>query len=444
MSPNSTNRQHAIVLGGSLAGLLTARVLSKYFERVTIVEKDRVDDGSKSRPGQPQTQHLHCLLAKGLEVMTDYFPDLPQALVENGAVINDFAASMRWYIHGGYRAQFKIGFPAITMSRVLLESLIRERVLALPNIKLLDRTTVKELQSTPTLDRIIGIKVEQYGTENQSTIITADLIIDATGRGSSSPQWLRDLGYEAPAESKVHVNVGYATRIYRRDPQDPRSQTWSLHTSDAPKETRFGGIVPIESNRWIVSICGWHKEQMPTTESNFLQFARSLPSRHIYDIINECEPLSMIVKHNFPFSLRRHYERLKRFPVGYLVIGDALSSFNPTYGQGMTVAGLEVVELDRLLSRNISPVDLARTFFYQMARVIDIPWQLAVSEDFRFPQTVGAKPIGTDFINWYIAGVHRATLDDSVVGEAFLKVMNLMAPPISLFHPRIVWRVFKN
>ncbi len=444
MSPTETNRQHAIVMGGSLAGLLTARVLSKYFERVTIVEKDRVNDRSIPRPGQPQTQHLHCLLAKGLEVMTDYFPDLPQALAENGAVINDFAESMRWYIYGGYRAQFKIGFPAITMSRLLLESLIRERVLALPNIKLLDRTTVKELQANPMLDRIIGIKIDRYGTENHADLLTADLIVDATGRASRSPQWLQDLGYKAPSESKVHVNVGYATQIYRRDPQDSRSQTWNLHTSDAPKETRFGGIVPIESDRWIVSICGWHKEQMPTTESAFLEFARSLPSQHIYDIISECEPLSKIIVHKFPFSLRRHYDRLKRFPVGYLILGDAISSFNPTYGQGMTVAALEVVELDRLLSKNISPLYLARTFFQQMARVIDIPWQSAVSEDFRFPQTVGSKPIGTDFINWYVAGVHRATLNDIVVGEAFLKVMNLMAPPISLFHPRIVWRVFKN
>jgi 2-polyprenyl-6-methoxyphenol hydroxylase-like FAD-dependent oxidoreductase len=444
MAQNSTNRQHAIVMGGSLAGLLTARVLSKHFERVTIIEKDRVNHRPESRSGQPQTQHLHGLLATGLQVMTDYFPDLPEALVENGAMMNDFAESMQWYIYGGYRSQFKIGFPVTTMSRGLLEYLIRDRVLALPNIQLLDRTTVKKLQTTPNKDRIIGIEIEQYGTENHSNALTADLIIDATGRNSASARWLEDLGYKPPVESKVHVNVRYATRIYRRDPQDAHSQTWILNTPDAAKQTSFGGIFPIEGNRWVVSVGNWHDNGIPITESSFLEFVRSLEGQDIYNIISQCEPISRVIPYKFPFSLRRHYERLNRFPTGYLILGDAISSFNPTYGQGMTVAALEAAELDRLLVANIHPKRLAQTFFQHVAKIIDIPWQLSVGEDFRFAQTTGAKPIGIDFINRYVARLHRATLTDVVVGEAFLKVMNLMAPPISLFHPRIVWQVFKN
>jgi 2-polyprenyl-6-methoxyphenol hydroxylase-like FAD-dependent oxidoreductase len=444
MSPNSTNRQHAIVMGGSLAGLLTARVLSNHFDRVTIIEKDRVNHHPESRPGQPQTQHLHGLLATGLQVMTDYFPDLPEALVENGAMMSDFAESMRWYIYGGYRSQFKVGFPITTMSRELLEHLIRDRVLALPNISLLDRTTVKELQTTPNKDRIIGVKIEQYDTENLSSSLTADLIVDATGRNSSSSRWLEDLNYEPAAESKVHVNVRYATRIYHRDPQDAHSQTWILNTPDAGKQTSFGGMFPIEGNRWIVTVGNWHSDGIPITDSNFLEFAHSLEGQDIYNLISQCEPISGVIPYKFPFSLRRHYERLNLFPLGYLVLGDAVSSFNPTYGQGMTVAALEAAELDRLLTENIAPAHLAKTFFRHIAKVIDIPWQLSVGEDFRFLQTRGAKPIGIDFINRYVKRVHRATLADIVVGEAFLKVMNLMAPPISLFHPRIVWQVFKN
>jgi 2-polyprenyl-6-methoxyphenol hydroxylase-like FAD-dependent oxidoreductase len=444
MSSNSTNRQHAIVIGGSLAGLLTARVLSKYFDRVTIIEKDRVNHQPESRPGQPQTQHLHGLLARGLQVMTDYFPDLPEALVANGAMMNDFAKSMRWYIYGGYRSQFKIGFPVTTMSRGLLEHLIRDRVLALPNIQLLDRTTVQELQTNIDRNQISGIKIEQQGAETHSNILTAELVIDATGRNSRSSQWLGDLGYETPAESKVHVNVRYATRIYHRYPQDPRSQTWILNTPNAAKQTSFGGMFPIEENRWIVTVGNWHSDGMPITESNFLEFARSLESQDIYDLISQCEPISGVIPYKFPYSLRRHYERLNRFPLGYLVIGDAVSSFNPTYGQGMTVAALEAAELDRVLTKNIAPARLAKTFFNRIAKVIDIPWQLSVGEDFRFPQTRGAKPIGIDFINLYVARIHRATLRDVVVAEAFLKVMNLMAPPSGLFHPHIVWRVFKN
>src|SRR5690606_18568498 len=139
--------------------------------------------------------------------------------------------------------------------------------------------------------------------------------------------------------------------------------------------------------------------------------------------------------------LRRHYEKLAHFPAGYLVLGDAISSFNPTYGQGMTSASLQAAELDALLASGPSLDGLAQAFFKRAARVIDIPWQLSVGEDFRFPRTTGTKPPGTDFINRYVAKVHQATLHDEVVGEAFFKVMNLMAPPTSLFQPRIVWRV---
>lgn len=444
----TNNRQHAIVIGGSLGGLLTARVLSKHFDRVTIVEKDRVELRPESRPGQPQTRHLHALLATGLHLMTDYFPDLPQALVDRGAIVNDFAESMRWYSYGGYRAQFKIGFNITTMSRVLLEHLVRERVLALPQIELLDRTTVKQLVATPVGNArsdtpnqcISGAIVSQQHSAPATTALSADLVVDVTGRNSRSSQWLQELGYAPPPVSEVTVNVGYGTRLYRRDPEDPRSQTWILSTPEAPHQKRFGGMFPIEGNRWLVSIGGWHGERAPLDDLGFLEFARSLPSADIYELIAQSEPLSEIIPHKFVSSRRRHYERLKRFPTGYIVLGDAMASFNPTYGQGMTVAALEAAELDRLLSADRSADCLAATFFDRVAKIIETPWQLAIGEDFRFPQTTGTKPVGVEILNHYVKRLHQATLTDRVVGDAFFKVMNLMTPPSTLFHPQIVWR----
>jgi 2-polyprenyl-6-methoxyphenol hydroxylase-like FAD-dependent oxidoreductase len=442
MSTNNYNhRQHAIVMGASLGGLLTARVLSKHFQQVTILEKDPVNLQPEARKGQPQTRHLHGLLATGMSVMTNYFPDLPQALADNGAVMIDFADTMQWYIYGGYRKRFPIGFPATMMSRPLLEHLLRQRVLALPNIHLLDRTAVKQLITTPDRSQVIGAIVEQHGSEGAIASLTADLVVDVTGRGSRSLQWLKELGYEPPQESQVKVNVEYSTRLYRRDPHDPRSKTWMLNTPDAPRQKCFGGIFPIEGDRWIVSMGSWHSDRTPATESAFLDYARSLPSLDIYNIISKSEPLSDIVQHKFPFSQRRYYERLTRFPRGYLVLGDAISSFNPTYGQGMTVAALQAAELDKVLGENQEIDRLAKTFFKRVAKVIDIPWQLAVGEDFRFPQTTGSKPLGTDFINHYVSRIHQVTLRDKIVCEAFLKVMNLMEPPASLFDPRIIWRV---
>jgi 2-polyprenyl-6-methoxyphenol hydroxylase-like FAD-dependent oxidoreductase len=440
----SNSRTHAIVIGGSLGGLLTARVLSQHFQRVTILERDDVPQQPEARKGQPQARHLHGLLATGLQTMTRYFPDLPQALANGGAVMGDFGEQMQWYTYGGYRRRFHMGVPATTMSRPFLESLIRERVLALPNVKLMDNCGVNQLLTTPDRQRVTGVEVELRYEGNQLLEVLADLVVDCTGRGSRSPHWLAEMGFDAPPVSEVKVNVAYATRLYRRNPADPRGELWTLITPEAPRESRFGAIFPIEGDRWIVSMGGWHGDHPPTDEAGFLAFARSLPAPDVYDIISQAEPISDITPIKFPLSLRRHYEKLRRFPAGFLVLGDAVSSFNPTYGQGMTSAALQAAELDNLLAKQ-TPLDkLALAFFKRAAKVIDIPWQLAVGEDFRFPQTSGPKPPGVNFINRYVAKVHQATLHDEVVGLAFLQVMNLMAPPPSLFHPRIVWRVLRG
>ena len=443
MTP-TTSRYHAIVLGGSMAGLLAARVLSNHFDQVTIVERDLVHDQPESRKGQPQTRHLHGLLANGLDIMTRYYPDLPDALAAGGALVTDMTEHMQWYTYGGYRKRFSMDRRAALMSRPFLEYLIRQRTLALPNVTLIDNCAVKGLDATSDRQRVTGVRIERRDDEKSEQTLAAALVVDCTGRGSRSPQWLAELGFAAPAESEVKVNVGYATRIYRRDPSDPRGKDWVLLTPEAPKETRFGGMFPIEGDRWIVSMGGWGGDHAPTDPQGFLEYARSLPARDIYDIMREAEPLSEAYPHKFNSSLRRHYEKLTGFPAGYLVLGDAICSFNPTYGQGMTSAAMQAAALDEQLQQQQGQIDgIALRFFKRAAKIVDTPWQLAVGEDFRFPETVGPKPAGIDLLNRYVAMVHRATLVDPEVGRAFAKVMNLMAPPPSLMSPKIMFRVWR-
>jgi 2-polyprenyl-6-methoxyphenol hydroxylase-like FAD-dependent oxidoreductase len=443
MAPISS-KTHAIVLGGSMAGLLAARVLSIHFDQVTIVERDPVHDRPESRKGQPQTRHLHGLLASGLDIMARYYPDLPDALAAGGALVTDMTEHMQWYTYGGYRKRFAMGRRAALMSRPFLEYLIRQRTLALPNVSLVDNCAVKGLHTTRDSERVTGVKIERRDGEAGEEVLAANLVVDCTGRGSRSPQWLAEMGYAAPEESEVKVGVGYATRIYRRDPADPRSNDWILLTPEAPKERRFGGMFPIEGDRWVVSMGGWMGDHAPTDEQGFLDYARALPAPDIYNIISQAEPLSDIMPHKFASSLRRHYEKLVRFPEGYLVLGDAICSFNPTYGQGMTSAAMQAAELDDILSqRQASVAGIAPVFFRRAAKVIDTPWQLAVGEDFRFPETTGPKPAGVDVLNRYVAAVHRATLEDAAVGLAFIKVMNLMAPPSSLMTPGLMLRVWQ-
>ena len=322
MNSNNTNRQHAIVMGGSLGGLLTARVLSNHFAQVTILERDAVTNYPEPRKGQPQARHLHGLLATGLEVMTRYFPNLPQALADGGAIMTDIAENMQWYTYGGYRKRFTMGLNGTLMSRPFLEYLVRERVLALPNVTLVDNCGVKGLLTTGVSNpQVTGVLIEYRDDVQITKSLTADLVVDCTGRGSRMPLWLKQMGYDAPPESEVKVDVGYATRVYRRNPADSRGKNWILITPEAPKESRFGGLVPIEGDRWICSMGGWLGDHAPLDEASFLKYARSLPAPDIYNIISQAEPISEGIPHKFPYSLRRHYEKLRRFPEGLLVLG---------------------------------------------------------------------------------------------------------------------------
>jgi 2-polyprenyl-6-methoxyphenol hydroxylase-like FAD-dependent oxidoreductase len=193
-----------------------------------------------------------------------------------------------------------------------------------------------------------------------------------------------------------------------------------------------------------VTVAGWGGDHAPQDEAGFLEFVRSLPAPDIYEMISRNAPLSDIIVHEVPTNLRRHYEKMNRFPEGYLVLGDAVSSFNPVYGQGMSSAALQAAELDKVLSEQANEKPLWKRFFKRAAKVVDNPWQLAVGADFNFPTTQGKKQPGTDLINAYITRLMKVSNHDAVVCLALMKVMNLLEPPASLFQPGILRRVLRG
>jgi 2-polyprenyl-6-methoxyphenol hydroxylase-like FAD-dependent oxidoreductase len=444
MTHGKRSGEHAIVIGGSMAGLMVTRVLSDHFTRVTMIERDKLNDSAEARKGQPQARHLHGLLAAGLETLSHYFPDLKEGLGAEGALFDDMGATMRWYAFGGYRLQYKSGLIGAMMSRPLLEWQIRKRVMALPNVETRDECSVLRLITAGDPKEVTGIEIEDRAQAGRKEILNADLVVDAGGRGSAVPKWLAEMNYQPPQETEIKINVGYATRIYRRGPNDLPEGELLMISPQPPHDKRGGFMFPIEGDRWIVTLGCWSGDYPPTDEAGYLEFARSLAAPDIYNLISRIEPLSEILPYRFPCSLRRHYEKLTRFPAGLLVAGDAICSFNPVYGQGMTSATLQAAALDRVLQKQPERSNLARAFFKEAAKVVDIPWQLAVGEDFRYPETTGPKAPETDLINRYVERVHKATHSDPVVYGAFLQVMNLMKPPLSLFHPKIVWRVLRN
>jgi 2-polyprenyl-6-methoxyphenol hydroxylase-like FAD-dependent oxidoreductase len=433
--------KQALVIGGSLAGLFTARVLSDYFDRVTILERDPVNDFPESRKGQPQTVHLHGLLAQGLNLIKEFFPGIDQALTAGGALTGDFAEKVIWHQFGGYKVQFTSGLPGMTMSRPFLEWHIRRRVQARPNVALRSSFAVNHLITDAERRRIVGVAGTDRVNAHQEERLTADLVVDASGRGSAAPKWLEALDYPKPEEEEVKIKVGYATRLYRRNPQDQFAVMISSHP---PLGKRGAYLFPIENERWIVTAGGFVGDYPPADEAGFLEFLRSLPASHIYSILSRAQPLSDIHAYRYPSSLRRHYEKLNRFLEGYLVIGDAFASFNPIYGQGITSAALQAQALSHLLQGRQSLQGLWRAFFKRVANVVQTPWQLAVGEDFRYPETEGRKSILTDLLNAYVWKVHTATHHDPVVYGQFLRVMNLLDPPASLLKPGIMWRVWRQ
>lgn len=451
--------QHAIVMGSSMTGLLVARILSDHFERVTLIERDRLPENVEQRKGVPQGQHLHVLLVKGEQILSQLFPGLVSDLIRDGAISFDFCHDLHWFQEGGYKTRFKSDLVATAMSRPLLEYHVRRRVLDLKNVICLDQCSVTSLLASTDNRCITGVRLRRHdeGTATPQgpipaegvpeELLMADLVVDATGRGSRSPRWLESLGYPRPAESTVTVNLGYASRIYQQD-QRLLPDVLGVMTTPAPPDGRRGGLlIPLEGSRWIVTFGGWLGDHPPADEAGFLEFARSLPTPDIYQVISQAEPLSEIVLYKLPSNLRRHYEGLKQFPEGYLVMGDAICSFNPVYGQGMTVSALEAELLQRWLQKTGQRRDLrglAHDFFKQAAKNIENPWTLAVGEDFRFPGVKGSKPPATDLINHYVSHVHRTTFYDRESTQTFFQVMNMTHAPTALFSPRIMWRVIRN
>ena len=265
-------------------------------------------------------------------------------------------------------------------------------------------------------------------------------MVDATGRGSRTPLWLEALGYVRPAKQQVRIGLGYATRTYRL-PSDALGGELGLVEAPTPQHPRAGALLMQEGDRWIVTLAGMLGDYPPTDPDGFLDFARSLRFPDIHEAIWDAEPLDDPVAFRFPASVRHRYERLDRFPDGLLVMGDAVCSFNPIYGQGMSVAAVEALALRRHLERGIQPQP--HRFFHDLARTVDVPWDIAVGGDLVFPGVQGRRTAKARLVNAYIARLHAAAAHDASLAGAFLRVTGLVAPPQSLLRPGIAVRVLR-
>jgi 2-polyprenyl-6-methoxyphenol hydroxylase-like FAD-dependent oxidoreductase len=435
---------HAVVAGGGMAGLLATRVLSDHFERVTLIERDVLAGHIEPRKGVPQGRHGHALLLRGQAIMEALFPDLAAELCAAGAVRVSGRHEFAWHHAGDWRIQPETDLSFLSMSRPLLETTIARRVRGLPNVTIQDGTRVEGLQLKQER-RIIGLHVRPISNHGLTNEIEAELVVDATGRGSATPQWLQGLNFDPPSVNKIAAPVTYTSCTFRRSAPLP---AWrSLIITGAPAR-RTGFIFAIEGDRWLVSLGGFFDEPVSNDHDEFLAYAQSLPVPDLHGAIRDGEPLSDLVHYRFAGSVRHRYERLRRFPNGLVVLGDAVCSFNPIYGQGMTVSAIEAEVLRHALSDarakgGVGP-DFGRQWFRSIQPTIDIAWDSVRVEDYRFPELKGERSYGIRLLQWYLERVHQATYRSPLVTDQFYRVVSFLAPPTSLFRPPILAEVLSR
>ncbi len=430
-----------------MAGLLAARVLSEHFERVTIIERDQLIDDAQPRKGVPQGRHVHGLLAGGAAVLGKYFPDLFATLAQDGAVPLSTSDIHRYQL-GVWVATVPSPIKALWQSRPFLEQHVRTCLATRNNVYILDACEVTRLKMED--ERITGVFLRHRSGELRDAELAANLVIDASGRGSRAPQWLASLGYGQVEETSVKIDVGYASRIYRCPDQSLTAWKVLFVLGPPPNKKRMGVISPIEGGYWMVTLAGVLRDYPPDDAAGFLDYARSLAQPEVYEAIKEAEPITPITVYKYSANRWLHFERLSRLPEGFIVTGDAVCSFNPVYGQGMSIAAIEAKTLDTCLREqqsgtgNSHPISFPQRFQRAIAREIRTPWMLSTGEDLRYPGTEGHRSLGTRLFNWYTHRVIRLTASDLRVTAAFFRVQHLLKPLISLFEPRIVWAVLSR
>jgi 2-polyprenyl-6-methoxyphenol hydroxylase-like FAD-dependent oxidoreductase len=429
-----------VVLGGSIVGTLAARVLSEFYREVVVVDRDKIMDVYSVRKSAPHAAHAHAFHSRGYDNVMELFPDLPADLDKHGIPTPDLG-HMRWYFNARLLQRTTTGLMSIGAQRPIIEGILRSKVAALPNVTYHEQTEVLGLLASEDASRITGVRLSPVGVSDQESEVEADLVIDTTGRGSRTPVWLEQLGYERPPEQRMKIGLTYTTRLFHHRPgmlEDTQSVN-PVATPDHPRGAFFGRVAP---DTCILSLTGILGDKPPTDPDGFLDYVKSLPVSEVYDAVRDAEPMTDAVSFGFPASVRHHYESMTRFPDRLFVLGDALCSFNPVYGQGMMVATIEVMALRQHLSAG-SPPDSAK-LREDLAAIVDAPWAISTNGDLDFPGIEGERTPEVLMGNEFVGKLTIAATKDPVLTDAFLHVAGLKRGPESLMEPDIIERVEKH
>jgi 2-polyprenyl-6-methoxyphenol hydroxylase-like FAD-dependent oxidoreductase len=440
------SERRAVVIGGSIAGMLAARILADHFDHVTVIDRDHYPAEPGFRKGAPQSRHIHILLGRGQQVMEALFPGLTGTLKDEGVPYIEWGYDTQTrFANGLWLRDFHSGAYTLATSRELLEWHLRSRLAQNERVEFRESCAVAGLLTDHGTAQVNGVLIEAVGAKDSERPerLEADFVVDASGRTSHAPEWLKAMGYGETQETVVNSFLGYATRWYKMPENFDGSWKWIASQPVMPDSPRGGMVAEMEGSRWVVTVAGAMRDYPPTDEEGFMAFTRSLGAPEIYEAIKDAEPITPIYGYQRTSNVWRHYEKLESWPDGFVVLGDAACAFNPVYGQGMSSAAMAAMELDsglRDYARHGSLRGMSGRFQKRLAKALAPVWVMATGEDYRYPTTEGPQISRmTRFTHWYIDRVLNIIPTHSRAATTFIQVMQLLKPGSALFHPAILW-----
>src|SRR5262245_4780999 len=432
--------RQAVVIGAGMGGLTAARVLADHFERVLVLERDALPADALDRHGVPQGRHVHALLAGGQRALSELFPGFEQRLERAGAVRLRVGLDIR-VDRPGYDPfpQRDLGFDAYAMSRPLVELTVRRCVQEKSSIELRTGSQVQGLVTSPDGAAVTGVRYTSLNGTAET--VDADLVMDASGRGTPTLEVLAAMGRAAPAETTIGVDLGYASAVFEIPDDAPKDWKGAFCFPGAGRASRGSLMLPLEGHRWIATVGGRHGDQPPGDELGFMEYAKALRTQTIYNASKHAKRLGEIARFRFNESVLRHYQRLENFPRGVLPIGDAICRFNPIYGQGMSVAAQEAVALRQLLARRVPLAELPREYFAEVARIVETPWAQAAIPDFVHPETRGERPADFEQTLKFGMALGKLAASDPAVHRLTSEVQHLLKPRSVYRDPELVQKV---
>lgn len=437
LSPN-----RAVVIGGSIAGLLSAKILSERFKEVIIVERDEITESHAERRGVPQSLQPHILLTHGYRLLEQFVPSLKEDLLTAGAVPIDWGRDAQFFVFGDWCAVANepTGLNSFSCTRPLLEKVIRKHIEQIDNIQRLSPFRVEALIGSSS--NVTGVRCRQLENKAREQSILADLVIDASGRSSNATKWLKAIDASVPEQETINACLGYATQRYRIPSGWSNEWKVSLIAHQAPHLNKLGYLARVENHELIATLGGYTRQYPPLKTSDFLAFAKQLPSSRFYEVVSQLSPTSKITAYRATANRLHHYEKLSGIPDGFVAIGDSVCALCPAYGQGLTTSAMSALALCDWLISNDSNFQMRKSLAFQkeLFKRIQPSWTAATSNDAGFFQERAAvkKGITTDVLNRLkrrlVANIHT----DSELAVAVTKVAHMVSSPVTLLHPRLL------